>query len=381
MVVSLRHCEAYEYERLRTVLQQSIADLGGWDAYVKPGQRVLLKPNLLTKKRPDEAATTHPVFVQALASLLVEYGATVIIGDSPGGPFRASYMNMVYRTTGMEAAAATSGASLNRNFGIYEAENPNGYIMKRVTLTAMLQDIDKVICAAKLKTHGMMTYTGATKNMFGMVPGTTKAEYHLNMPDYDSFADALIDICVATAPVLSFIDGIVGMEGNGPGSGTPVHTGAVIASPSAYHADAAGCRLMGIAFEDVPILKRLAARGMVDAGGNDIEYAGELFTRFPNKPYEPPKSLGTVTLTRSNLPKSMQGFVARYVQTRPAFDLHVCNGCGVCRECCPAKIIAIENGKAQLDLRNCIRCYCCQELCPQKAITIYRPLLSKLLRL
>ena len=381
MKVSMQYCKTYNYEEVRTALQTTVTALGGWEPYIQPGQKVLLKPNLLAKRKPEEATTTNPIFVQALAGLLIEYGAQVIIGDSPGGPFSARMMRGIYKATGMEAAAAETGAVLNQNFEGYEAENPKGLIMKRLTLTSMLKDADAVICVAKLKTHGMMTYTGAVKNMMGLVPGVAKAEYHLNIPDYDAFSDALIDICIAANPVLSFIDGIIGMEGNGPAAGTPVETGAVLASPSPYHLDMAACKLIGLAPNDVPMLRRMVARGMVKEDLSDIEFTGEPFEKFTNCPYEPAKTKGVMNMTNPKIPEFVRRFVARYVQTKPVFDLAVCNGCAVCQESCPAKIIDMVDGKATLDYKDCIRCYCCQELCPKKAITIHRPKLSRLLRL
>ena len=381
MIVSMRYCKSYEYERLREVLHEIVQSLGGWEPYIKPGQKVLLKPNLLAKKKPEDATTTHPAFVQALAGLLIEYGASVIIGDSPGGPFTAGIMNGIYKATGMEAAAAATGAALNRNFAGYETVNPGGLIMKHLTLTSMLLDVDAVICVAKLKTHGMMVYTGAVKNMFGIVPGIAKAEYHFNMPDYDVFADALIDICMAGKPVLSFMDGIVGMEGNGPMSGNPVHTHAVLASPSPYHLDMAAARLIGLGPADVPMLRRMVERGMVKEDMSDIEFTGDTYEIFGNRPYKAPATKGIMNVANFKIPRFLKNFLARHIQTRPAFDLNICNGCAVCREACPAKIIEIVNGKAALDFKDCIRCYCCQELCPKKAITIHRPRFSRIMRL
>ena len=381
MIVSMRYCQSYQYENLRAILQETIASLGGFEPYIKPGQKILLKPNLLAKKKPEEATTTHPIFIRALASLLIEYGASVIIGDSPGGPFNSGIMNGIYKATGMEAAALATGASLNQNYGQYEAENPSGLIMKRLTLASMLKDVDAVICVAKLKTHGMMTYTGAAKNMFGIVPGIAKAEYHFNIQDYDAFADALIDICEAAKPVLSFIDGIVGMEGNGPAAGTPVETGAVLASPSPHHADMAACRLIGLATGEVPMLRRAAARGLVKADMSDIKLVGDPYESFKGCPYKAPATRGIMNITRFQIPMFVKNFLARRIQTRPHFDLSICNGCGICREACPAKIIEIKGGKATLDFKDCIRCYCCQELCPKKAITIHRPRFSRVMRL
>jgi len=381
MQVSLRYCEDYDFDRLITIIDESVKNLGGWEKYIHPGDRVLVKPNLLTKKKPEEAITTNPVFIKALVVLLIENGASVVIGDSPGGPFTNVLLTGVYRATGMEAVANETGAVLNRNFGSFVANNPRGAIMKKLTMTDMINDVDKVICVAKLKTHAMMVYTGAVKNMFGLVPGVTKAEYHLNMPDYENFADALIDTCLACEPVLSFIDGIVGMEGDGPAAGVPIHTGAVMASPSPYHLDLVACKLIGLTPNDVPMLRKMIDRGMVDEAMLDIEFTCERLINFDVRPYTTPKSAGTLSSIDQSFPKFLKNFITRHIQTRPVFRDSLCNGCAICKEACPVDIVKMKNGKATVDYKDCIRCYCCQELCPRRAVAIYRPTLSKLLRL
>jgi len=377
----MRRCDEYEAMLVQETLEGCIEALGGIGIFVKPGERVLIKPNLLRKSKPSDATTTHPVVVAALAEILIKHGATVVIGDSPGGPFSPGMLNGIYKSTGMEEVAGATGASLNKNFGSYTAENPAGKFMKKLLLCDMKNDVDKIICVAKLKTHAMMTYTGAVKNMFGMVPGVAKAEYHLNIPDYNDFADALIDICLATEPVLTVMDGIVGMEGNGPAAGVPVKTNALLVSPSPYHLDMAACRLIGLKPEDVPMLRCLDKRGFAKIDLSDIEFIGDSYDKFSRTPYKPPETKGVMNLTNASIPNFVRKFVAKYVQTRPIFNKKVCNGCGVCREACPPKIIEIKNSLAGLDYKDCIRCYCCQELCPKKAISIKRPFLSRIMRL
>ena len=380
-IVSISKCEGYDYEEVRAAITSCVESLGGFEKFISPGDRVLIKPNLLTRKKPEDAVTTHPVFVEALASLLIERGARAVIGDSPGGPFNAAMLNTVYKQTGMEAAAAKSGASLNRNFKQFTKENPRGAIMKRLTMSDMINDADKIICAAKLKTHGMMTYSGAVKNMFGLVPGVAKMEYHMNMPSYDDFADAMIDICLCAAPVLSFIDGVVGMEGNGPSAGTPVDTKIILASQSPYHLDAAACKLIGLGIDKVPVLRRLAARGMIKVDMSDIVYAGPDAQKISVPRFKLPKSHGTDYKNEANVPKPARKFISRHVQTRPVFDKKACTGCGICKDSCPAKIISLKDKCAAADYVKCIRCYCCQELCPQKCVTIKRPAISRLMRI
>ena len=377
MKVSVKKCATYDYELVKKTIETCLSELGGLEAFVKPGETVLLKPNLLTKKRPDEAVTTNPVFVKAVADILLHFGAKVVIGDSPGGPFTNTLLGTVYKSTGMTWISNETQAVLNKNFGTFTKENPDGLIMKKPTLTDMLNDVDKVVNLAKLKTHAMMAYTGAVKNMFGLVPGVAKLEYHLNISDYDAFADALIDICIAVKPALSFIDGIFGMEGDGPAGGTPVNSKVVLASACPYHLDVAACKFIGLASNDVPILRRLEARGMV----GPIDYTGETPESLRLTPFVPASTKGVMNLASPKIPNLLKKFIARYVQTRPVFVQKKCNGCGMCKNSCPAKIIEISDGLPKLDYKDCIRCYCCHELCPNKAVKIHKPLLSKFMRL
>ena len=377
MKVSVRRCGGYDYGLVKKEIEACIKELGGLEAFVKPGETVLLKPNLLTKKRPEEAVTTHPVFVKAAVDIMISSGARVIIGDSPGGPFNGALMGTVYKSTGMAQIELETGASLNKNFGVFSKNNPEGLIIKKPVLTDMLNDVDKVVNLAKLKTHAMMAYTGAVKNLFGLVPGVAKLEYHLNISDYDAFADALIDISIAVKPVVSFIDGIVGMEGDGPAAGIPVNSGIILASACPYHLDASACKIIGLTDRDVPILRRFAARGMALSP----EYTGETPESLQLAPFVPASTKGVMNLASPGVPATIKKFVARYVQTRPIFDKKTCDGCGMCKDVCPAKIITIKDGLPDLDYRDCIRCYCCHELCPKKAVKIHRPLLSKFMRL
>lgn len=378
---SLLPCDSYDYNKVYAVLAQTIKNLGGLEPYINPGERVLLKANLLMKKKPEEAATTHPVFIKALANLLLAYGAEVVIGDSPGGPFNAPLINSVYKTTGMTKIAEETKATLNTNFNSFKKENPKGLIMKRLTLTDMINDTDKIICVAKLKSHAMMTFTGAVKNMFGMVPGIVKAEYHLNIPDYDHFADMLIDVCLCTDPVLSFIDGITGMEGHGPSAGTPVGTHVVLASNSPYHLDQAACHIIGLGAKDVPVLKRLQERKIIGEL-SDINFVGDRPENFIMPSFEIVSGKKPLNVRDSNLPDFVKSFVSKHLQSRPVVYDTDCTGCAVCKEACPVKVIEIlPSRKAQIKYRECIRCYCCQELCPQKAIKLYKPRMVKMLRL
>ncbi len=380
-LVSLRQCGSYDYAEVKNAIKKSIFDLGGIEKYIQKNDTVLLKVNLVLEKNPDSCATTHPSVVKALAELIIEYGANVIIGDSPGGTFNESRLRSVYKITGMAAVAEETGAKLNMNCKEFEKPTPDGMMLKKIRMTDMLNDATKVISVAKLKTHIMMTYTGALKNMFGVIPGITKAKYHYNLRDYNDFANTLIDICNAANPVLSFIDGVIGMEGSGPTSGKPRKLGVIIASPSPFCADAAALKIINLDENQVPVTAQAIKRGFLQSGLKDTTLVGDDICKFTVPDYAIPKIL-SLQATKFRIPVFARRFFSMHLQTRPEFIREKCVMCGLCAKSCPAKIIKLKPG-AKIPVYNpekCIRCYCCHELCPKAAINVKKPLVTRFMK-
>jgi len=331
------------------------------------------------KRKPEEATTTHPVFAKALADILVEHGMEVIVGDSPGGPYNAKALAGMYEVCGFSQLVGDH-VTLNNNYESKEVF-PDGVLMKHLEVIDVLSDVDHVISVSKLKTHGMTKFTGAVKNMYGIIPGLKKAEYHYTLPAINEFSQMLVDVCAYANPVLSFMDGVVGMEGAGPSGGNPRAVGVVIASDSPYHLDVVACQVVGIEAKKVPTIERCIERSMVLASYDDIDLVSDSIDSYKLSDFDIP-SISGVGLLNNKVPKWLDRFVGYLLKPKPVIINEKCIGCGECALCCPAKTINMVEKKPDIILKECIRCFCCQELCPVKAIKIHRhPIGKKLMKI
>lgn len=376
--VVLKYCPDYT-AGVEDILREGLQELGGMAAFVKPGQRVLLKVNLLMKKRPDEAVTTHPSVVEAVVRLVQEAGGLPIIGDSPGGPYTVSALQSIYARSGLKEVAERTGAELNLDVGQDVVSHPEGKLAKSLTITKSVLDADVVIPLSKLKTHGMMTYTGAVKILFGVIPGLLKAEYHLKMSSVSNFADLLVDIATWVRPTLSIMDGIVGMEGDGPSAGKPRSIGALLISENPYALDVAATHLIGLKPEKVPTIMAARERGLVSRI-EEVELCGDARSLWRIQDFVVPKTVSVNFIDMVPLPQSVKSFLLNRVRPRPVFLHEKCVGCSDCVKNCPPKALVLNaKNRPQIDLEACIRCFCCHELCPHQAVEIVQPRLGRTL--
>ena len=376
--VSLRSCDSYKYEEVKSQFKKLLHDLGGLEKYVKKNSTVFIKMNLVAKKLPEEMATTHPMILKIMAEQLLELGCRVIVGDSPGGPYTKSSLKGVYKACGIEKVCEELNIKLNYDTSEIKVENNNGKILKYMTVIKPIVEVDHVINICKLKTHAMATFTGGVKNLFGVIPGVKKAEYHFKMPEVKDFTESLVDICVFVSPTLTIMDGVVGMEGEGPTAGVPRKIGVLLASPSPYAIDVIACKLINLDPLKVPTVQRCVERNLIEKDFSDICLLGEELEDKVVKDFKIPSNK-SISFLRGKVPRNIEIFINKKLAGKPVINYKECVKCGVCSRVCPPKVIEMKENGPNINLDNCIRCFCCHELCPKKAVDLKRPYIFRFL--
>lgn len=326
------------------------------------GRSVMLKPNLLAWRKPEDPACVHPAFLLESVKLFLDAGAKVAILENPAvqtapAVLRAMGLEDELKHLGVKAASFTE-------FAPVKADDRMRF--HHLEIAREFQDFDFVADLAKAKTHGMMTLTLCVKNLFGLIKGSDRLAWHLNVGrDFARFADMLLDIYLAVRPQFNLVDAVTCMEGNGPGSGTPAERGWIFGGTDALALDAwVGPLLLGADAPEFLLLRNARERGLLLP--SDI--AGNTTPRI--EPLELPPPPGLLCEWGVPLPFGLKKHLREWMVARPVVDEKRCVGCGICARLCPPASLKIVKGKAHFHYPECIRCFCCQEHCPKGAITI-----------
>jgi len=355
----------YEYPDLKPCISEMFDEILGDRIY--PKARVLIKPNFLSPAKPEKAIITHPLVVRAVVEYVLEKGGLPLIADSPGmgsferilkdGGFKDAF-DPLNRHAEFKPFTTTVKVDIGEPFGL-------------IDIARSAVEADVVINLAKLKTHTQMLLTLGVKNLFGCIVGFKKPEWHMRSGvDRNMFARLLVQIYQAINPAVTLVDGILALEGQGPGRrGKPRHIGMLIGSCSGPFADMAICQMLGIDPNKLPTLHAAKKLGVLDG---DLEIIGD-FTEVSN--YKLPE-LGPLTFG----PKFLQKYMRKHLIQRPVVEPEICKMCSECLKICPAGAITPYEEIIGFDYDRCIRCYCCIEVCPHGALQAVETLPGRLVR-
>ncbi|MDP4090009.1 MAG: DUF362 domain-containing protein [Bacillota bacterium] len=364
--VIIQECKDYNLEAVTNKINDGIERIGRWDKFIKPGDTVLLKVNLIGPKASNTASVTHSEFVRAVTRILKAHGCNVWIGDSSGGAIAGiAPTAQAMKVAGYEKVAEEEGAVI-KNF---DREGVTGIIPESgcedvMYLARPLFDADVVINLPKLKTHSAAYYTGAVKNVFGCIPGLAKAKYHKIGAEPEVFGNIISDIHRGARFSLHIMDGILAMQGEGPTAGTPYEANKILISTDPLALDTAAIKMFGMEIGEVPILKVAVERKLGEGRLENIVLEGD-YTSVPTlEGFKLPKRFRS-SKERNN---KVIGKVIDFLKARPKVNIKKCKSCNICVESCPVK--AINRETKAIDYEKCIECMCCHELCLVQAVEL-----------
>jgi len=368
-VISVVKTPSYDEKILYPAVERHLAAIGAAEL-IRPGMRVLIKPNLLAARDPGKCVTTEPALIEAVVRSLTERGITDIkIADSPSGPFVSSALKNLYTVCGLKTPLLEP--YLNYDTSWQSVQAPDGFSCRSFNIISPVCEADLIINMPRLKTHSMTYLSGAVKNLFGAVPGLQKPELHYRFPVMRDFCVMLTELARLISPQITIMDAVRIMEGNGPSGGVPRTCGFTFASRDPFSLDLFAAEMIGLPEKTVFI--DCIKNGRPDT--SPIDLVGDGISPF-SPPLVMPDTMNDTLL--GSLPpllrKPLLVIGGHFLTPYPKIDYTNCIGCGKCSESCPPGTISIRNGKAYIARKKCITCFCCQEVCPKGAVTVRRRL-------
>jgi len=370
--VSIVKCP--DYSSVKEALAGALDLIGGLESVIQPGDNVLLKPNILAASPPENAVTTHPAVVTAMCKFVLEAGGKPAVGDG-AGISRPGTTAQALKISGIQEAARKAGANII-NFetaGFTLVDVPDPLQFKKLYISNPVLEADVVISLPKLKTHELTYYTGAVKNFFGAIPLKCRKKAHL-LGKRELFGEAVADIYSVIKPQFAVMDGVIGMEGNGPSHGKPVNSGVILASQDCISLDIVAAELIGFNPFIIPTTAGVLKKEFQQ--GNQNQTPSIVGTSIEEVRMKFKRSSGGV----STAPTLLTRTLGKHYNIYPYIDQKKCTQCKACySSCSPEAIEQLGNGSFQIKKEKCILCYCCRELCPNDAVEIKKSLLATLL--
>jgi uncharacterized protein (DUF362 family)/Pyruvate/2-oxoacid:ferredoxin oxidoreductase delta subunit len=374
--VALVRCESYDDGAVDKAVAKGIDLLGGISQFVKSGEKIVLKPNILIGSDPEKCVITHPAIFKAVGKQIQKAGVDILYGDSSA--FGGCSLNM--RMSGyLEAGNKLEFKMADFDKG-RKVSHPEGMLIKSFVIANGVLDADGLVNLPKLKSHPLTRLTGAVKNLFGCVPGLLKGQFHSRLPDPYDFSAMLVDISTLIKPRLCIMDGIMAMEGNGPRNGKLKKLNVVLFSRDPIALDATACRIIGLNPAIVPTSLQGESAGLGTYHNDDIEILGDKLESFVVNDFDVIRTMPDHCTTGR-----IRNYIKNRICDRPVIDNDKCTCCGTCVRLCPVEPKAINwrggdrSKPPAYNYERCIRCFCCQENCPEGAISVKTTALSSLM--
>ncbi len=348
----------------------------------KKGLVVLIKPNLLMAKPPEQAATTHPAVLKGVIQWVARFEPErIYVADSSNG-IRPGKTRKAMKVSGIEAVCEALGAIAvpfeERPRHSYVVQSP--LVLEEVISSTLLKEADVVINVPKIKTHGQCVLTCCIKNMFGTVILGNKSKLHARFPHIEAFSSALADIYSVARPQLTVIDGYVCQEGRGPSSGDVVKLDLIIAGYDPVALDTVVCKIVGLDPSRVIHIVKASHKGLGTMDLTKIHFTGQAIESV-RRPFRIPFTPSVPF----RVPRPLSEYVATVLfRATVSFDKKACVRCGTCWQNCPTGAITAPRDKVdtvpQWRRSACITCYCCAETCPHDAVKFRIPIVKNLAR-
>lgn len=370
--VIVKSVQNYEYDAVYASIKEIMIQ-GELQKLVKDTSKILIKPNMLSKNKPENAVTTNPMILDCVIGVLNEFGAlnkNITVADSSGGPSNSKILQSNYRVCGFTDITEKHKVNLYTELEGVKVKT-DGILVKEFEIIKPAVESDIIINLPKFKTHVMTGMTGAVKNLFGVVPGLKKAEFHMRFPEKENFSNMIVDLCETIKPEFTIVDGIFGMEGDGPSGGQIRNFGLLIGGTNPYNIDLYISHIMGFKPEELPILSSAIKRGLCSEEFNNDMILGNIELCNPIENFLRPNSYSVDFSDK--MPRAIRWAtpsIERLLAPKPKINRNICIGCGKCRDICPQHTIEIKDKKAYISRKGCIKCFCCHEMCPEKAIEI-----------
>lgn len=366
--VSIISCSDYSLQNVKAAIKETFRILK-LDEIIKPGMKVLLKPNMLMAFDPSKGVTTNPAVIKAIADEVCALKAEPFVGDSPGGV--GSMYDNVLKATGIKELGIPIVNFESK--GMKKFDNPKADV-DPIYISNAAMSFDLVINIPRMKTHELTILTCGIKNMFGCVPGLKKIAYHLDAPTSERFAKALVDLFEKIRPAVTIVDAVIAMEGHGPSNGSLRQVGLIISSRDTVAVDAVCSKIMGLQPLDIHTTRIAAERGLGEADIDKLEIVGGKIEVLSD--YQLPGSSMNIL---NKMPTALIGLlkpIINMIYVRPQIDPKKCVKCRMCVNACPAK--AIDGTSFKINKNLCIMCFCCRELCKYGAVDLHGSILWNL---